>query len=319
MSRPGFVLEVDDRTPPLRRPRGRVGSGWRASRSARAWSTRRSRCPAVPRRRRGDPARAAATRSTASRCRRCCAPGMRLTIAFDDLSLPLPPMASAGHPPADHRAGPRRMAAEAGVDDVELIAANALHRRMTAGRAQGTSSASGCSARSTRRATLYNFDAEDRDEPAHLGHDRPGRGRRDQQAGRRVRPAGLRQRQPRRDGRRPQVGGDRAGVVQVAAAPPQQPNDGALAVVHGPQELAAAPRRPGGWAGCSPTTEGLPDRDDAQQRRLPVAVRASCRSASGSGRSGPGVDARRRDAGSSIAPPKAAAQDVPDDAGAVRR
>ena len=56
--------------------------------------------------------------------------GMRLTIAFDDISLPLPPM---------ERPDIRQMvieqvldmAAEAGVDDVELIVALALHRRMT--------------------------------------------------------------------------------------------------------------------------------------------------------------------------------------------
>jgi lactate racemase len=56
-------------------------------------------------------------------------PGMKLTIAFDDVSLPLPPM---------RRPDIRQlvieevleMAAEAGVDDVVLIAALALHRRM---------------------------------------------------------------------------------------------------------------------------------------------------------------------------------------------
>ena len=57
-------------------------------------------------------------------------PGMRLTICFDDISLPLPPMAAPDV---------RQMvieavldqAAAAGVDDVVLIAALALHRRMT--------------------------------------------------------------------------------------------------------------------------------------------------------------------------------------------
>jgi len=56
--------------------------------------------------------------------------GMRLTIALDDISLPLPPM---------ERPDIRQMvieqvldlAAEAGVDDVELMVALALHRRMT--------------------------------------------------------------------------------------------------------------------------------------------------------------------------------------------
>src|SRR5258708_24402807 len=57
--------------------------------------------------------------------------GMKLTIAFDDLSLPLPPMAAP-----DVRQLVMEevidMAAEAGVDDVHIIAALGLHRRMTA-------------------------------------------------------------------------------------------------------------------------------------------------------------------------------------------
>jgi hypothetical protein len=56
--------------------------------------------------------------------------GMRLTIAFDDISLPLPPMR-----PPDIRQrvieAVLDLAADAGVDDVVLIAALALHRRMT--------------------------------------------------------------------------------------------------------------------------------------------------------------------------------------------
>jgi Lactate racemase N-terminal domain len=57
-------------------------------------------------------------------------PGMRLTIAFDDVSLPLPPMQ---RPDARQLVIEQvlEMAAEAGVDDVELVAALALHRRMT--------------------------------------------------------------------------------------------------------------------------------------------------------------------------------------------
>jgi hypothetical protein len=57
-------------------------------------------------------------------------PGMKLTIAFDDVSLPLPPMK---RPDVRQRVieAVLDMAAEAGVDDVQLIAALALHRRMT--------------------------------------------------------------------------------------------------------------------------------------------------------------------------------------------
>src|SRR5205814_9928767 len=57
-------------------------------------------------------------------------PGMQLTICFDDISLPLPPMR---RPDVRQRVieAVLDMAAEAGVDDVHLIAALALHRRMT--------------------------------------------------------------------------------------------------------------------------------------------------------------------------------------------
>src|SRR5213078_2652404 len=56
--------------------------------------------------------------------------GMKLTIAFDDLSLPLPPMAK---PDVRQLVLEEviEMAAEAGVEDVHLVAANSLHRRMT--------------------------------------------------------------------------------------------------------------------------------------------------------------------------------------------
>src|SRR5256884_5887607 len=55
--------------------------------------------------------------------------GMKLTIAFADVSLPLPPMR---RPDVRQRVieAVLDMAATAGVDDVQLIAALALHRRM---------------------------------------------------------------------------------------------------------------------------------------------------------------------------------------------
>ncbi len=56
-------------------------------------------------------------------------PGMTLTIAFDDVSLPLPKMRK---PDTRQRVmeAVLDMAAEAGVDDVHIIAALGLHRRM---------------------------------------------------------------------------------------------------------------------------------------------------------------------------------------------
>src|ERR1700721_1745853 len=56
--------------------------------------------------------------------------GMRLTIAFDDISLPLPPMQRPDNRQRVIEAV-LDLAAAAGVADVVLICAPALHRRMT--------------------------------------------------------------------------------------------------------------------------------------------------------------------------------------------
>src|SRR5438067_5347508 len=57
-------------------------------------------------------------------------PGMRVVIAVDDISLPLPPMKTP-----DVRQTileiVLQLLADSGVDDVHIIIANALHRRMT--------------------------------------------------------------------------------------------------------------------------------------------------------------------------------------------
>src|SRR5437764_12172566 len=57
-------------------------------------------------------------------------PGMKVTIAVDDISLPLPPMATP-----DIRQTILEivcdMLAGHGVDDVHIIIANSLHRKMT--------------------------------------------------------------------------------------------------------------------------------------------------------------------------------------------
>ena len=57
--------------------------------------------------------------------------GMKLTIAVDDISLPLPPMVT---PDVRQRVLEHviELAARAGVDDLEIVVATALHRRMTA-------------------------------------------------------------------------------------------------------------------------------------------------------------------------------------------
>ncbi len=92
---------------------------------------------------------------------------MKLTIAFDDVSLPLPPMAA---PDIRSRIieAVLEVAAAAGVDDVHLIAALALHRRMTEAELRH---AVGDRVYDSFAPTgqLYNFDAEDPDALTHLG------------------------------------------------------------------------------------------------------------------------------------------------------
>jgi hypothetical protein len=92
--------------------------------------------------------------------------GMRLTIAFDDISLPLPPMKT---PDIRGRILEHVLerAARAGVDDVQLIVANSLHRRMTAGEIKR--SVGERVFRSFWPHSLRNFDAEDRANLTHIG------------------------------------------------------------------------------------------------------------------------------------------------------
>ncbi len=85
--------------------------------------------------------------------------GMRLTIAFDDVSLPLPPMR---RPDVRQRIieAVLDLAAAAGVDDVHLVAALALHRRMTEDELRHAVGDRVYDAFAPR-GTLYNLDAED--------------------------------------------------------------------------------------------------------------------------------------------------------------
>ncbi len=73
---------------------------------------------------------------------------MRLTITFDDNTVPVPGMTAPDLRASVIEAVLTRAAA-AGVDDVALIAAIGLNRRQTPGRAAHRWSVSGCSARST--------------------------------------------------------------------------------------------------------------------------------------------------------------------------
>ena len=159
----------------------------------------------------------------------------------------------------------------AGVEDIHLIAALALHRRMTAGRAQARGRPADLRRVLSRPALQPRRRGPGRDRRAR--RDPPRRGGRALQARGRVGPAGLREHQHRDDGRRPQVGRDRPRHLQQRQGQPQRPHDAPLEVVHGPVEVRAAQqRRPPGRdrRGRRPD---LPHRDDAQQRHVRRAAR----------------------------------------------
>ena len=108
-------------------------------------------------------------------------PGMKLTIAFDDISLPLPKMR---RPDVRQRVieAVLDLAAEAGVDDVHLICALALHRRMTEAELRHAVGDRVYDAFAPR-GMLYQHDAEDPDNLDLPRHHAARRGGRDQQAG----------------------------------------------------------------------------------------------------------------------------------------
>jgi hypothetical protein len=93
-------------------------------------------------------------------------PGMRLTIAVDDISLPLPQMRT---PDVRGRVIEHvlELAARAGVDDVRITVANSLHRRMTAKEIRRMVGERVF--RSFWPEGLTNHDAEDRDNLTFIG------------------------------------------------------------------------------------------------------------------------------------------------------
>ena len=172
MPRPGFVLDVDKSTPPTLFWHG---EGFRLERLP----AERSRIiyPPEPLAALKDPD--AAVRNALLNPVGDSKPlpellfsGMKLTIAFDDVSLPLPPMQRPDNRQRVIEAV-LDLAAEAGVDDVVLIAALALHRRMTESelrhavgdRVYDAFAPSG---------RLYNHDAEDPDDLTDLGTTKHG-------------------------------------------------------------------------------------------------------------------------------------------------
>jgi lactate racemase len=169
MSRPGFVLEVDERTPALL---VHEGEGFRLERFP--LGTRVIYPPeSLPGLRDVDAEIRYALEHPLGRepLRELLRPGMKLTIVFDDLSIPLPPMKT---PDIRQRVIEHvlELAASVGVDDVELIAGNSLHRRMTPAELKRTVGERVY--RSFFPAHLRNHDAEDRPNLVEVGTTKHG-------------------------------------------------------------------------------------------------------------------------------------------------
>ena len=167
--RPGLVLEVDRSTPPIL---FHHGEGFRLEKLPAGRS--RVIYPAEPLAGLRDPdesiRQALLNPINDDPLPSLLRPGMKLTIAFDDISLPLPPMRQ---PDVRQRVIEQvlDMAAAAGVDDVHLIAALALHRRMTESELRHALGERVYEAFEPHGA-LYNHDAEDPEGMVELGRTR---------------------------------------------------------------------------------------------------------------------------------------------------
>ncbi len=165
MPRPGFVLEVDERTPSLL---VHEGEGYRLQRFPLG-----TRVVYPP-----DPL--PGIKDLNAQIRRALLEpigdaeplpellfaGMKLTIAVDDISIPLPPMVT---PDIRQRILEHviELAAQKGVDDLEIVVATALHRRMTADEIRRMVGERVY--RSFWPKSLYNLDAEDADAMTVMG------------------------------------------------------------------------------------------------------------------------------------------------------
>ncbi len=178
-------------------------------------------------------------------------PGMKLTIAFDDLSLPLPPM---------QRPDTRQLVIEKvlekayarGVEDIHLIAALGLHRRMTEAELRHCLGNRIMSRFYPER--LYNYDAEDPDGNVKIGDTDRGEDVHREPPGRRGRPSGLRQRQLHPHGRRAQIGAHGPRALLVHPPPPHPRHPLAHPIANGPAQTPPCTAPSTGWASSSTRT-----------------------------------------------------------------
>ena len=242
-------------------------------------------------------------------------PGMKLTIAFDDISLPLPKM---------RRPDVRQRVIEAVLD----LAADGRRRRRPPHLRPRPAPADdrGRAAPRRRRPRLRRLRAaraalpprrRGPRQPRVPRHDRARRGGRDQQAGGDLGPARVRQHQPRRHGRRLEVDGHGPRLVPLAAPPPQPADDGGQPQLHGPApQRAAQEQLADGQGARRRRRQGVPDRDDAEHRHVPAPVRVPVEAGVGVERPGPGDVPRHRQVAVAGADP-AGPQDPPLDRGAA--
>ncbi len=243
---------------------GRGSAARGPARSARGSSTRSRPSRGWPTRARRSATRST-TRSRPSRSTRSSRPGMRVTIAVDDISLPLPPMTTP-----DIRQTIIEILLELldanGVDDVHIVIANSLHRRLTARRDEADGG------REDPRRLLPGplLQPRRRGSRRHRPprQDRPRRDGEHQPPLRRERPRHLREHQPRAHGRRPQVGGGRPVRLREPPPAPRARDHPRVGQLHGPEAVDAEHegRAPGGAR--RPAHERVPHRDRAQQPHL---------------------------------------------------
>jgi hypothetical protein len=167
MGRPGFVLEVDRSTPPTL---FHHGEGFRLEQLPVGSRVVYPAEPLDPIEDPDDAIRDALLHplGDSKPLPALLFPGMKLTIAFDDVSLPLPPMRA---PDVRQRVieAVLDLAAEAGVDDVVLVAALALHRRMHEHELRYALGDRVFDAFDPH-GLLWQHDAEDPSNLVHLGH-----------------------------------------------------------------------------------------------------------------------------------------------------
>ena len=159
MPRPGFVLEVDERTPPLM---VHEGEGFRMQKFPLGTRVVYPPDPLPGIRDVNAAIRHALLHPTGDSqpLPDLLKAGMKLTIAVDDISIPLPPMT---RPDIRQRILEQviELAARKGVEDVQIVVATALHRRMTADEIRRMVGERVF--RSFWPKDLYNFDGEDKD------------------------------------------------------------------------------------------------------------------------------------------------------------